>query len=123
MSMRSRWLRSSIPNRVRRIHSSHKITSRSDVQLTRSITKSHLMLGSSGRYIVANETTRRDMLKTTLAIAGWNVLAGPRWILPALAQGETLVPFTDIPANANFAPAVDRRTLDIRTIDGPFTPK
>jgi len=44
-------------------------------------------------------------------------------VLPVLAQGETLVPFTDIPANANFTPAVDRRTLDIRKIDGPFTPK
>jgi DMSO/TMAO reductase YedYZ molybdopterin-dependent catalytic subunit len=43
--------------------------------------------------------------------------------LPALAEGETLVPFTDIPKDANFNPAPDRRNLDIRTIDGPFTPK
>jgi DMSO/TMAO reductase YedYZ molybdopterin-dependent catalytic subunit len=39
-----------------------------------------------------------------------------------LAQGETLVPFTDLPETFP-APAVDRRVLDIRTIDGPFTPR
>ena len=43
--------------------------------------------------------------------------------MPALAQGETLVPFTDLPANFNPTPSPDRRTLDIRKIDGPFTPK
>jgi DMSO/TMAO reductase YedYZ molybdopterin-dependent catalytic subunit len=55
-------------------------------------------------------------------MAGLSVLGVPAWAIPALAQGETLVPFTDIPANANFTPAVDRRNLDIRKIDGPFTP-
>jgi len=55
-------------------------------------------------------------------MAGLGVLGIPDWVLPALAQGETLVPFTDIPATTNFTPAVDRRTFDIRKIDGPFTP-
>ena len=72
---------------------------------------------------MANETSRRDLLRGTLAMAGLGVLGIPDWAIPALAQGETLVPFTDIPPNANFTPAVDRRTLDIRKIDGPFTPK
>jgi DMSO/TMAO reductase YedYZ molybdopterin-dependent catalytic subunit len=67
--------------------------------------------------------TRREILKTGLAIAGLSAFGIPEWALPALAQGETLVPFTDVPANTNFTPAVDRRTLDIRKIDGPFTPK
>jgi DMSO/TMAO reductase YedYZ molybdopterin-dependent catalytic subunit len=58
-----------------------------------------------------------------MALAGLSAFAIPEWVLPALAQGETLVPFTDVPANANFTPAADRRTLDIRRIDGPFTPK
>lgn len=71
---------------------------------------------------MAIETSRRDLLRGTLAMAGLSVLGIPDWAIPALAQGETLVPFTDIPANANFTPAVDRRTLDIRKIDGPFTP-
>ncbi len=69
------------------------------------------------------ESTRRDILKSGLAVAGLSALGIPDWVLPALAQGETVVPFTDLPANLNFVPAVDRRTLDIRTINGPFTPK
>jgi len=44
-------------------------------------------------------------------------------MLPVFAQGETLVPFTDVPENTNFTPAPDRRLLDVRTITGPFTPK
>jgi len=42
--------------------------------------------------------------------------------MPALAQGETLVPFTDLPANINLTPSAERRTLDVRKIDGPLTP-
>ena len=67
--------------------------------------------------------TRREILKGSLALAGWSVFGMPEWALPALAQGETVVPFTDLPANVNFNPAADRRSLDIRKIDGPFTPK
>ena len=70
---------------------------------------------------MTNQKTRREILKGSLALAGLSVF--PEWALPALAQGETLVPFTDLPENANFTPAADRRTLDIRKIDGPFTPK
>jgi DMSO/TMAO reductase YedYZ molybdopterin-dependent catalytic subunit len=72
---------------------------------------------------MVSETSRRDLLRGTLAMAGLGLLGIPDWAIPALAQGETLVPFTDIPANTNFVPAVDRRTFDIRKIDGPFTPK
>jgi DMSO/TMAO reductase YedYZ molybdopterin-dependent catalytic subunit len=72
---------------------------------------------------MVNETSRRDLLKGTLAMAGLSVLGIPEWAIPVLAQGETMVPFTDIPPNTNFTPAVDRRTFDIRKIDGPFTPK
>src|SRR5438876_2825847 len=67
--------------------------------------------------------TRREILKGSLAVAGLSVFGVPEWALPALAEGETVVPFTDVPANANFTPAPDRRNLDIRTIEGPFTPK
>ena len=66
---------------------------------------------------------RREILKGSLALAGLSVFGVPEWALPALAEGETVVPFTDVPANANFTPAPDRRNLDIRTIEGPFTPK
>jgi DMSO/TMAO reductase YedYZ molybdopterin-dependent catalytic subunit len=67
--------------------------------------------------------TRREVLKGSLALAGLSVLGLPEWALPAPAENETIVPFTDIPANANFTPAADRRNYDLRTIDGPFTPK
>jgi DMSO/TMAO reductase YedYZ molybdopterin-dependent catalytic subunit len=69
---------------------------------------------------MTNESARREILKASLAAAALGVL--PEWVLPALAQGEVQVPFTDFPANANFAPAADRRVVDIRRIDGPFTP-
>ena len=62
------------------------------------------------------QITRRDTLRKGLAAAsllGW---------LPALAEDETLVPFTDLPAKFNPTPTADRRTLDVRKIDGPFTP-
>ena len=66
------------------------------------------------------QNTRRDMLKGGLALAGLSLV--PEWILPALAQGETLVPFTDLPDKILLEPAADRRIIDIRTIDGPLTP-
>src|SRR5256712_6512633 len=75
-----------------------------------------------GEPNMANQT-RREILKGGLALAGLSVFGIPEWALPALARGETLVPFTDIPANANFTPAPDRRTFDLRKLDGPFTPK
>ena len=65
---------------------------------------------------------RRDILKGGLAAAGLSAFGIPEWALPVLAQGETLVPFTDLPANPP-APAADRRLLDIRTIDAPLTPR
>jgi len=61
--------------------------------------------------------TRRDTLKHGLNLAGFLALADVA--LPALAQGESDVPFTDYPAN--FSPGgngIPRRTFDIRTIDG-----
>lgn len=72
---------------------------------------------------MTNQRTRREMLKGSLALAGLGVFGIPEWALPALAQGETLVPFVDWPENFNPTPAADRRLLDTRKIDGPFTPK
>jgi DMSO/TMAO reductase YedYZ molybdopterin-dependent catalytic subunit len=69
-----------------------------------------------------NQRSRRQILKGGFAIAGLGVLGIPEWALPALAQGETLVPFTDIPDNVRWETPPDRRLLDVRTIDGPFTP-
>jgi DMSO/TMAO reductase YedYZ molybdopterin-dependent catalytic subunit len=66
--------------------------------------------------------TRRETVRSGLAAAGLLAMV-PDWALPALAQSETVVPFTDLPANFNPTPTPDRRTLDIRKIEGPLTPK
>jgi DMSO/TMAO reductase YedYZ molybdopterin-dependent catalytic subunit len=70
------------------------------------------------------KNTRRDVLKGSLAMVGLAAFGVPEWALPLLAQGEALVPFTDLP-DSNFptVTAVDRRIIDVRKIDGPFTPK
>ena len=69
------------------------------------------------------QATRRDILKGSLAVAGLGMLGIPEWAVPVLAQGETLVPFTDLPPDINLTPVADRRIIDIRKIAGPFTPK
>jgi DMSO/TMAO reductase YedYZ molybdopterin-dependent catalytic subunit len=68
------------------------------------------------------QSTRREILVGGLAAAGLGVLGIPEWALPALAQSETVVPFTDIPDNVRWETPPDRRLLDVRTISGPFTP-
>jgi DMSO/TMAO reductase YedYZ molybdopterin-dependent catalytic subunit len=72
---------------------------------------------------MTNHSTRREVLKGSLALAGLSLVNVPDWILPALAQGETHVPFTDLPEKIVLAPTADRRIIDIRHIDGPITPK
>lgn len=67
--------------------------------------------------------TRRETLKRGLTAATLLGLA-PDWAMPAQAQDEEEVPFTDIPPT--FRPISANgmtRMLDIRKIDGPFTPK
>jgi DMSO/TMAO reductase YedYZ molybdopterin-dependent catalytic subunit len=71
---------------------------------------------------MTTQPSRREILKSSLALAGLTVGGLPEWMLPALAQGETLVPFTDLPEKITLSSAPDRRIIDIRTIDGPFTP-
>ena len=70
---------------------------------------------------MASVPTRRDILRQA-GLAGLSLATASTWTLPALAQDETVVPFTDIQSNFNTAPNAVTRTLDIRTIDGPFTP-
>ncbi len=55
-------------------------------------------------------------------MAGLGVLGVPKWALPALAQGETIVPFTDLEEPITLERTPDRRIIDIRHIDGMFTP-
>ncbi len=70
-----------------------------------------------------NEMTRREVMKTGLAAAALGAAGTFDWVLPALAQGEVVVPFTDSHQNFNPTPAPDRRLLDTRALSGPFTPK
>jgi DMSO/TMAO reductase YedYZ molybdopterin-dependent catalytic subunit len=71
---------------------------------------------------MANEMTRRETLKRGLAAASVLALV-PEWALPALAQGDVDVPFTDVPATFNPNPPTGaNRFLDLRKIDGFLTP-
>src|SRR5207302_83883 len=69
--------------------------------------------------------TRREVLKTGLTAASLAAMGLPEWTLPGLAQGETVVPFTDIPDTVSFTldPKSGTRVLDIRTVTEPFTAK
>ena len=68
------------------------------------------------------ELSRRQTLRLGITTAAGLALI-PEWALPALAQGEVDVPFTDYPANFVTAPADGaRRVLDLRKVDGLITP-
>jgi DMSO/TMAO reductase YedYZ molybdopterin-dependent catalytic subunit len=71
---------------------------------------------------LSERISRRETLKRGLAATSLLTLLS-EWTFPALAQDETEVPFTDIPADFNpNNPKSTTRLLDIRKIDGPFTP-
>lgn len=71
----------------------------------------------------SEKSTRREALKRALGAASLATLIR-EMPMPALAQGESVVEFTDLPKNYNPAnPAAATRQLDIRTIDGFLTPK
>ena len=72
---------------------------------------------------MVEQISRRETLRRGLTAASLLALAAD-WAVPALAQGETDIPFTDYPANfkANADPAAVNRRIDIRTIDGYTTP-
>ena len=72
---------------------------------------------------MANEMTRREVMKSGLAAAVLGAAGTFDWVLPALAQGEVVVPFTDSHQNFNPNPAPDRRLFDTRTLSSVFTPK
>jgi DMSO/TMAO reductase YedYZ molybdopterin-dependent catalytic subunit len=67
--------------------------------------------------------SRRETLKRSLALSSLLAFV-PEFAVPALAQGETDIPFTDYPANFNPNPNPEAATrfLDIRKIDGHITP-
>jgi DMSO/TMAO reductase YedYZ molybdopterin-dependent catalytic subunit len=77
--------------------------------------------------MMARHLTRREVLRAGLAATSLLAASVPEWAMPALAQGEVDVPFTDVPAgfNANPSPTAAFRRYDTRRI-GPeafFTPR
>ena len=71
---------------------------------------------------MTKQTTRREMLKGSIAIAGLGVLGLPEWAFPALAQEQAVVPFTDMPESLTLERSPERRIIDVRTINDAFTP-
>lgn len=72
---------------------------------------------------MSEQHTRREVLRGGLAAAGLGVMGVPEWVLPALAQGATVVPLLDFPENFVANPAPDRRLYDTRTLETFLTPK
>jgi DMSO/TMAO reductase YedYZ molybdopterin-dependent catalytic subunit len=73
--------------------------------------------------MTTTQNTRREILKGSLAVAGLSLLGVPDWTIPAMAEGATLVPFTDMPENVVTVTDAERRIIDVRKIDGAFTPR
>jgi len=73
---------------------------------------------------VEHELGRREMLKRGAAFTGLAALTAANWPLPALAQGEELVPFSDAtdPLRTDPAKPGVNHILDTRTISGFYTP-
>lgn len=66
---------------------------------------------------------RRTLLKGALGSSLLAAVSAPGFILPALAQGERRIPFTDVPDTFNVRPVRPNSThyLDTREIDTFFT--
>ena len=71
---------------------------------------------------MARVVNRRNILRGSLATVGLSAVTVPAWAWPAIADGETIVPFADMPDVLTLNTAPDRRIIDVRTIDGAFTP-
>lgn len=72
---------------------------------------------------MSEQHSRREVLRGGLAAATVGMLGVPDWVLPALAQGATVVPFLEFPETFNANPAPDRRMYDTRTLESFVTPK
>ncbi len=73
----------------------------------------------------SSELGRREVLKSGAALSGLAATAGMPFLSKlALAQGETLVPFTDVPEDYAVAPKVEGAVhfVDTRHIDSFYTP-
>src|SRR6266446_8758826 len=79
-------------------------------------------LSARRRVFMPVQITRRETVRRGLTVAAILVIA--ERAVPALAQGETDVPFTDYPPNFTAGGnGFPRRTFDHRTLDGLIVPK
>src|SRR5579862_9486517 len=72
---------------------------------------------------MVRDVSRRAVLRGSLLAAGLGALGIPDWAVPALAQGETVVPFLDLPQGFTTVLSETNRILDLRKIDGLLTPR
>jgi len=68
-----------------------------------------------------NAVNRREMLQGILS-AGIALAGVSTWALPALAEGEEVIPFTDFPKDFNPEPRPGVRYFDTRTLQSFFPP-
>lgn len=68
-----------------------------------------------------NALSRREMLQGLL-ISGTALAGTSGWPLPALAEGEEVVPFTDFPKDFTSTPRPGVRFFDTRTLDSFLPP-
>ena len=71
---------------------------------------------------MVDELSRRQMLRRGIVVAGVAALGIPEWAIPVLAEGEELVPFTDVPSDFTTNPKPGVRYLDTRKIESFLTP-
>src|SRR5438093_108549 len=69
---------------------------------------------------MAKQISRRELIRSGAALAGLAAMGIPEWALPALAQGEEVIAWTDLPANFNPSPTqMDTRTIQKSTFMTP----
>jgi len=65
---------------------------------------------------MTKQISRREAIKAGGAFVGFAAIQIPEWTLPAFAQAEEVVPWTDVPGTYNPNPPTGNRSLDTRTI-------
>src|SRR5262249_9177917 len=77
---------------------------------------------SQWRWEMNEQINRRQVLTKGIMLAGIASLGIPEWAIPVLAEGEELVPFTDVPLDFTTNPKPGVRYLDTRKIESFLTP-